>query len=129
MNIVKLIQNKPDLITYSPASLDLIRQAEKDLNVLFAKDYVEYVSSFGIAVFDGHELTGICDKKRLDVVRNTKEERELNPFVPDDWYVVENAGIDGIIIWQDKMGRIYQTMPNGQKEYIADSLVEYLDKQ
>ena len=71
MNIVKLIQNKPDLITHSPASLDLIRQAEKDLNVLFAKDYVEYVSSFGIAVFDGHELTGICDKKRLDVVRNT----------------------------------------------------------
>lgn len=53
MNIVKLIQNKADLITYSPASLDLIRQAEKDLKVLFAKDYVEYVSSFGIAVFDG----------------------------------------------------------------------------
>ena len=93
MNIVKLIQNKADLITYSPASLDLIRQAEKDLKVLFAKDYVEYVSSFGIAVFDGHELTGICDKKRLDVVRNTREERELNPFVPDDWYVLENAGI------------------------------------
>ena len=53
----------------------------------------------------------------------------MNPFVPDDRYVVENAGVDGIIIWQDKMGRIYQTMPNGQKEYIADSLVEYLDKQ
>ena len=52
-----------------------------------------------------------------------------NPFVPDDWYVLENAGIDGIIIWQDKTGRIYQTMPNGQKEYIADSLAEYLDKQ
>ena len=77
----------------------------------------------------GHELTGICDKKRLDVVRNTREERELNPFVPDDWYVLENAGIDGIIIWQDKTGRIYQTMPNGQKEYIANSLAEYLDKQ
>ena len=128
MNIVKLIQNKADLITYSPASLDLIRQAEKDLKVLFAKDYVEYVSSFGIAVFDGHELTGICDKKRLDV-RNTREERELNPFVPDDWYVVENIGIDGIITWQDKKGKIYQSMPNGQKEYIADSLAEYLDEQ
>ena len=43
--------------------------------------------------------------------------------------VLENAGIDGIIIWQDKTGKIYQTMPNGQKEYIADSLAEYLDKQ
>lgn len=67
--------------------------------------------------------------KRLDVVCNTREERELNSFVPDDWYVVENAGIDGIIIWQDKTGRIYQSMPNGQKEYIANSLAEYLDKQ
>lgn len=129
MDIVKLIQSKTDRMTYSPTSLDLIRQAEKELNVLFAKDYVDYVSSFGIAIFDGHELTGICDKKRLDVVRNTMEEREMNPFVPDDWYVIENTGVDGIIIWQDKTGKIYQSMLNGQKEYIANSLVEYLDKQ
>lgn len=129
MDIVKLIQSKTDIITYSPTSLDLIRQAEKELNVLFAKDYVDYVLAFGIAIFDGHELTGICDKKRLDVVRNTMEERELNPFVPDDWYVIENTGIDGIIVWQDKTGKIYQSMLNGQKEYIANSLVEYLDKQ
>lgn len=129
MDIVKLIQSKTDIITHSPTSLDLIRQAEKELNVLFAKDYVDYVSSFGIAIFDGHELTGICDKKRLDVVRNTMEERELNPFVPDDWYVIENIGVDGIIIWQDKTGKIYQSMLSGQKEYIANSLVEYLDKQ
>lgn len=129
MDIVKLIQSKTDRMTYSPTSLDLIRQAEKELNVLFAKDYVDYVLSFGIAIFDGHELTGICDKKRLDVVRNTMEERELNPSVPDDWYVIENTGVDGIIIWQDKTGKIYQSMLNGQKEYIANSLVEYLDKQ
>lgn len=126
MDVVQLIQEKADLIMYKPVSFQLICEAEKDLQVRFANDYIAYVSAFGIAIFDGHELTGICDKKRLDVVRNTKEERELNPFVPKNWYVLENVGIDGIIIWQDETGAIYQTRPNGQKKRIAHSLAAYL---
>lgn len=52
----------------------------------------------GIAVFAGHELTGICDMKRLDVVRNTFNQRELNLFVPKDWYVIETLDIDRVVI-------------------------------
>ena len=126
MDIVKLIQSKTDLMIYSPASPELIIQAEKELQVTFSEDYIDYISAFGIAIFEGHELTGICDKKRLDVVRNTKEERALNMFVSKGWYVLENPGIDGIIIWQDGTGKIYQTIPNGQKRLIANSLAEYL---
>lgn len=82
--------------------------------------------AFGIAVFAGHELTGICDRKRLDVVRNTFNQRELNLFIPKDWYVIETLDIDGVVIWQDGSGKIYQTVPGGRRILIADSLREYI---
>lgn len=126
MSITELIRGKDGVVTYSPATRESINQAEKELQLSFAKDYVEYVMAFGIAIFDGHEFTGICDGKRLDVVRNTKEQRGLNSFVPMDWYVIECLDIDGIIIWQDKTGKIYQTAPKGTMTLVSESLAKYL---
>lgn len=62
---VDWIKSKEDLIIYASAELDLICQAEQELKVVFSKEYVEYVLAFGIAVFAGHELTGICDRKKI----------------------------------------------------------------
>lgn len=126
MSIVDLIKSKEDLIIYAPAEPNLVFQAEQELKVVFSKEYVEYVLAFGIAVFAGHELTGICDRKRLDVVRNTFNQRELNLFIPKDWYVIETLDIDGVVIWQDGSGKIYQTVPGGRRILIADSLREYI---
>lgn len=117
---------KDELVTYSPVARETVNQAEKELQLSFASEYVEYVMAYGIAIFDGHELTGICDGKRLDVVRNTMEQRRLNSFVPMDWYVVECLDIDGIVVWQDKAGKVYQTAPNGTTNLMSESLVEYL---
>lgn len=129
MNIVQLIKMKPDLITYSPASVKSIANAESLLKVVFSKDYIDYIKAFGIAIFDGHELTGICDGKRLDVVKNTVAQRKLNPFVPKNWYVLETLNINGIVIWQTNSGKIYQTMPKGNIKLLSMSLAEYLEKQ
>ena len=126
MNIIELIKEKDELSTYSPATSDFVKKAAKELKVEFSKEYVEYITTFGIAIFEGHELTGICDGKRLDVVRNTVEQRKLNPFVPLNWYVIECLNIDGIVIWQDESGKIHQTFPNGATKSISKSLVEYL---
>lgn len=54
----------------------------------------------GIAVIAGRWLTGICDRKRVD--------------------------IDRVVIWQDGSGKIYQTVPGGRRILIADSLREYI---
>lgn len=54
----------------------------------------------GIAVIAERWLTGICDRKRVD--------------------------IDRVVIWQDGSGKIYQTMPGGGRILIADSLSEYI---
>lgn len=79
-------------------------------------------------MFNGHVLTGVVDSKRLNVVSMTKTEWEYNPQVPHTMYVIENAGIDGIIIWQDEAGTIYQSMPYKQPKKIAASLAEYVGK-
>lgn len=127
MGIIELIKEKTDLIIYSPATVECINEAEKKLQVTFSKEYVEYVTTFGVAIFEGHELTGICDGKRLDVVHNTVEQRRLNPFVPSNWYVIECLDIDGVVIWQDEAGKVYQTLPSGNMVLIGESIVEYLE--
>ena len=42
------------------------------------------------------------------------------------WYVLEQANIDGIVLWQDKEGNVYQTMPSSVPKKICGSLAEYI---
>ena len=75
---------------------------------------------------DGIELTGIAKSEHRNVVSLTKKERELNPKVPNTMYVIENTCVDGIMIWQDTKGVVYQTTPTSAPKKIASSLREYI---
>ena len=75
---------------------------------------------------DGIELSGIAKSEHRSVVSLTKKEWKLNSKVPHTMYVVENTCIDGIIIWQDTTGRVFQTQPGVAPTQIADSLAEYI---
>ncbi|MCR4577105.1 MAG: SMI1/KNR4 family protein [Clostridiales bacterium] len=109
-------------------SSESILNIEKNLGVRFSKEYKEFLSSIGVCMFNGHEIVGISQYSGLDVLSTTNEARELNPDVPANFYVIENAHFDGIYIWQDETGAVYQTYPNCQPKKIADSLYEYLVK-
>ncbi len=126
MKLIKYLKSKEDLIIYTPASEFIIEKAQRELNLCFAEEYKKYISKFGFAIFEDHELSGICDGKRLDVTRLTQGEKKINTFVPDDWYVLETLDIDGIVIWQNQKGEIFQTMPNGYIEKLSNSICEYL---
>ena len=127
--IIEIIKSLPNLLSLKAATSTQITDAELQLRVSFAQEYKEYVSEFGAILADGIELSGIANSEHRSVVTLTKRERELNPNVPNSMYVVENAGIDGIIIWQDSKGIIYQSSPNKQPEQIANSLVEFLENR
>lgn len=127
--IVDIINNLPDLLPLKAASDIDIKDAEIQLRVSFTDEYKEYLSSFGAIMADGIELTGIAKSAHRSVVIQTKQERELNPKVPNTMYVIENTGVDGIIIWQDSNGEIYQTAPGAEPKKIADSLIDYLDRR
>lgn len=126
-SLVENLQQVKGFIPYKRASVEEITQAEQALALVFADDYREILAYFGIASFDGHELTGICPFPRLNVVDVTQEERILNPNVPENIYVIEQAHIDGIVIWQAETGEVFQSMPHAPILKIANSLMEYCD--
>lgn len=125
-SIIDILRAQHGLLSMQTPSLEQIRQAEASLGVRFAQDYREYISAFGVAAYNGHELTGICASPRLSVVDVTQREREEYATIPADWYVIEQLNIDGIVIWQGADGAIYQTMQGASPQRICGSLSEYI---
>lgn len=122
---VEVLKNCDDLDCLGGVPFQQIQDAENKLDVSFSEEYRQYLQEFGIASANGHEFTGICNSPRLNVVSVTKEARGMNPDVPEGYYVVEKAGIDGIIVWQDNTGTVILTKPHSVIEKAGDSLVEY----
>lgn len=125
-NIIEALKNAPDYIGGTGRTEEEIRNAEELLGVKFAPDYRCYLKEIGLTCFDGHELTGICKPARLNVVDVTLSKRQ-HVSEAYTWYVVEETGIDGIIIWQTPAGDIYQTAPNNQSRKVCNSLTEYIN--
>lgn len=124
--IIQVINSLSDLLPLKPATAIQITDAELQLRVSFASEYKEYLASFGAIIADGIELSGIAKSEHRNVVSLTKKEWELNPKIPHTMYVVENTYVDGIIIWQDTSGSIYQSTPGTEAKQIAVSLVDYI---
>ena len=124
-DIVNLIQQQPSLYVMIGAPEKEINQAEQTLGLHFSADYRAYIAAFGAVSFAGHELTGICKSNRLNVVTVTLRERS-NITVPANWYVLEQANIDCIVLWQSSDGTVYATAPNSKPKKIASSLSEYI---
>lgn len=125
-DFINVLKEKTMFIGSKGASDTEITEAEQQLSVSFSEEYKHYLSSVGFAIYEDHELTGICKAKRLNVVDVTFSERRITTDIPDDWYVIEQLNIDGIVIWQSSTGEIYQTSPNTEPTKICDSLAEYI---
>lgn len=126
--IIETIEKLPDLLPLKAASDEAIVAAENELNLAFSEEYKKYIRTFGAIIADGVELTGIAKSEHRNVVRVTLQGWELNNKVPKKLYVIEDTKVDGIVIWQDASGKIYESRPNSAVKKIANSLVEYLVK-
>lgn len=126
-DIITLIQNQPDLFFLKGATDEEILQAEKCLGLEFDDSFRKYISVYGAASFNGHELTGICRSRRLNVVDATIDAKEKNAHIPSDFYVIEKLGVDGAIVWQSTDGCIYQTTHYSEPIKIAQTLTEYFE--
>lgn len=124
---IKKIKTKPYFISGNGAENFQIVEAENLLNLKFSDEYKHHLLSMGVASADGHEFTGITSIERLNVVNVTSEERKNNPHVPNNLYVIEQANIDGIVIWQSETGEVYQTSPGSKPIRLCCSLCEYID--
>lgn len=124
--LLDLIKAADDFYSMNGADLSSVKQAENELGLIFADDYKEYVLAFGVATFDGHELTGVCNSDRLSVVATTKRARDFFPQFPEELYVVEEMQFDHILTVQDSTGAVFNYGPADEAKRIAGSLQEYL---
>lgn len=125
--LIEEIKSKPNFYAEKGASALQIEQAELSLGLNFAPDFKECLREFGAISVDGHELTGFSADKNLDVVEVTQNNRKKYN-VRNNLYVIEEAHIDGIIIWQDDEGNVYETIRGSKPQKIAKSLIEFVSK-
>lgn len=103
-----------------------IVDAESRLGLHFSDDFRNYLMEYGVVSFGSHELMGIGGDAYLDVVEETLRERKDNSRFPKDCYIVENIGIDGIMILQNEEGSVFELSDAGCK-LVAKSLKEYIE--
>ena len=128
LTLNELIEKGPCLCVGNGAPEDRIDEAERQLGLRFSEEDRSYLQRFAVAALNGHELTGITDVARCNVVAVTEAEREHAPAAKGSWYVVEQADIDGIVLWQDADGFVYQTIEGGRPILFSKSLAEYVMK-
>ena len=126
MSIIKIVEGLPGLRSLTPMTEQDIDNAEKTLELNFADEYRTYTKKFGAISANGLELTGVVSAPRLNVVNVTTSEKSLNDNIPDDMYVVENTGIEGVLMLQNNKGEIFSIAPNSKPEKKFNSLAEYL---
>lgn len=125
-SIVDTIQSFDGLLSLNRVNNEEIEKAESVLSVSFAPEYKDYTSAFGAVAYGGKEFTGVVQPAHLNVIKVTEAARKITPEAGSDWYVVTDPHFDGIIIWQDKDGIIYQTEPGKKPEKVSESLEEYM---
>lgn len=127
MNAIELINESSDAFVGKGASDAEIWRAEEKLQLTFADDYKNYLRTFGAVMLNGHELSGISKAKQMDVVELTVSKRTYINCISPELYVLEDCGIDDIVIWQDSKGIVYETQ-NGKQKKIKNSLAEYIEE-
>jgi len=125
-DIIEMLKEKPYFYSGKGVSAEQIENSERELNVKFATDYREYLLQLGVASCGGHELTGICSGPAINVTDVTKKNRLENPEGTGAMYVIEDAHIDSIVIWQDSAGKIYQTGYRTKPVQVYKSLKDYI---
>jgi hypothetical protein len=129
MSIIQLLEKKEHFHKGKPVEIEQIRRAEVELGVEFSMEYLEYLQYFGVVSANGHEYTGLGLSNRLDVVQVSKRIRQEQNVKELDMYVIEEANIDGIVIWQKTDGSVYLTQDDGVAEKIFNSFEQYLENQ
>lgn len=125
--LMRLINESECALTGRSVSIDKLKSAEKQLGLHFSDEYSKYIQRYGCMAIDSKIITGISENSLYHVVSVTELERKYNPDIPLDWYVIEQTNIDGIVIWQNTKGEIFQTMPNAEPIKLCNSLAEYIE--
>ena len=122
---IRLIEKEFKLYRLHGVSDKLISDAENKLNRSFAGDYKEYLAHYGAISFGSTELSGLVGSS--NVITMTLAEIKHNDTFPIDSIVLENVGINHMLILQKDSGQVYEwTAPSGKVGKTYPNLTQYL---
>lgn len=126
MTIKEILQEQGYQV--SASYTERVERAEQQLAVQFAADYRDLLISFGQFSLGAYDFTGVLLDNELSVVSATQEEREWTHPDTQGMYVIAYLYVDGIVIWQDSQGAVYQTIPDKSlaPERLYSSFVDYV---
>lgn len=126
-SIIEKIKKIEKLYHAKGCTFKQIKDAQSELGITFPEDYMNIVKEYGAISFYGTEWTGLNVDDYLNVVFVTKKEREMNSSFPSDCFVLENQGIDGLIVICNEAGEVF-SLQYSKIEKIHDSIASYLDE-
>lgn len=128
LKTIKKISDTQKLYKTIGASNELILEAERQLNLNFSKEYKEYLSTYGAISFGSTEFTGLNIESYANVVSVTLKEKQRYDNFPEGCIVLENVGIDGILMLHHENGKVFAwTSKDVGDSY--KSLAEYINSK
>lgn len=124
MSFIDEVKNS-DADIYKGVSDQEISVAEQKLGMSFPKTYREILSTFGSVDIGSDEIFGLGVEGYSNVVETTLKERDLVKGELDSYIVIQNLGIDGILIVVDKNDNVYE-YKNGDFKNLLSSTAEYI---
>lgn len=125
--IIEKINKIEKLYHTEGCSFKQIKEAQLELGITFPDEYIDIIKKYGAISFYGTEWTGLNVGGYLNVVSATKQEREINSAFPLDCFVLENQGIDGLIVICNEKGEVF-SIQYSKIEKIYSSISDYLDE-
>ena len=125
-SIIEKIKTIPDLGRSKGCSFEQIKEAQKELDMVFPDEFIDYVKAFGCIDFGATEWTGLNIKGYLNTVTATKQEKAVNASFPQSHFVLEDLNIDAKKVIVDEDGKVY-ILQYEKVTPLCNSISEYLD--
>jgi hypothetical protein len=101
-----------------------IKNAENKLGIKISKQLKSFYMKYGYLSYKSHDIFGLGIGGSFNVVTTTLNERKMK--LPDKYIVIENIGVDGLLIVSDSNGTIFEWTSNGHEKKIYNNFEKYL---
>lgn len=124
--IRRIKQSEAD--TLEGVSEEQIKKAEEQLDFKLPETFKNILREFGVISSGSDEFQGLGVAGHLDIVNTTLEERELAEGNLDNYAVLQNLGVEGILIVFDEDDRVYEYQ-NGEFSNLLSTTEEFIVSQ
>lgn len=103
-----------------------IKEIEEKLSIKLHNSLKDYLKNIGLFSYEYKEFFGLGVKGYKNMIKATLEERELNDNFPKDSVVLQNIGVDGLLVLVNTKGEVIEWAPSGHNKIVSNNLEEFL---